>query len=99
MTLAEPSRTRVRERLLRDQGDDDIAAKVERLVREEAPLLGGTGRAAAVRQIVDEVAGLGPLEPLLADPAVTEVMVNGPGPVWIERNGTVEETAVHLDGP
>ena len=32
-------------------------------------------------------AGLGPLEPLLADPAVTEVMVNGPGAVWVERDG------------
>jgi pilus assembly protein CpaF len=41
--------------------------------------------------------GLGPLEPLLADPDVTEVMVNGPGPVWIERRGSVEATAVRVD--
>jgi pilus assembly protein CpaF len=40
---------------------------------------------------------LGPLEPLLADPAVTEVMVNGPGPVWIERGGALERTPVHIE--
>src|SRR5262249_12768981 len=51
--------------------------------------------AAAVAQ---RVVGLGPLEPLLADADVTEVMVNGPGqPVWIERGGRLEATAVVLD--
>ena len=43
------------------------------------------------------VEGLGPLEPLLADPTVTEVMVNGPGPVWIERDGRLERVDVALD--
>jgi pilus assembly protein CpaF len=38
--------------------------------------------------------GLGPLEPLLGDPAVDEVMVNGPGAVWVERAGRVERAAV-----
>jgi pilus assembly protein CpaF len=37
--------------------------------------------------------GLGPLEPLLRDPAVDEVMVTGTRPVWVERGGRVEETA------
>jgi pilus assembly protein CpaF len=37
---------------------------------------------------------LGPLEPLLADPAVDEVMVNGPGAVWVERGGRIERAAV-----
>jgi pilus assembly protein CpaF len=38
--------------------------------------------------------GLGPLDPLLADPSVDEVMVNGPGEVWVERGGRVEPTGV-----
>ena len=38
--------------------------------------------------------GLGPLEPLLADPRVDEVMVNGPGEVWVERGGRIEPAAV-----
>ncbi len=44
-----------------------------------------------------EVQGLGPLEPLLADPTVTEVMVNGPGRVWVERAGCLERVALDLD--
>ena len=42
-------------------------------------------------------AGLGPLEPLLADPTVTEVMVNGGGAVWVERVGALARTALDLD--
>ena len=38
-------------------------------------------------ELVDDVGGLGPLEPLLADPTVTEIMVNGPGRVYVERDG------------
>ena len=41
--------------------------------------------------------GLGPLQPLLADPDVTEVMVNGPGRVWVERGGRLERVPMALD--
>jgi len=44
-----------------------------------------------------QVAGLGPLEPLLADGEVTEVMVNGPGRVWVERGGVLEQVPTDLD--
>ncbi|MFI5054593.1 MAG: CpaF family protein, partial [Acidimicrobiia bacterium] len=44
-----------------------------------------------------EVAGLGPLEPLLADPAVTEVMINGPGRAYVERRGVLEPVVLGLD--
>jgi len=43
-------------------------------------------------EIVNESLGLGPLEDLMADPAVTEIMVNGPKTVYIERNGKIERT-------
>jgi pilus assembly protein CpaF len=69
------------------------------LVGEEAPLLGARQRARVVQEVLAEVRGLGPLEPLLADPAVTELMVNGPGPVWVERQGLLERTALRLDEP
>jgi len=45
-----------------------------------------------VRDLVDDLAGLGPLETLLRDPAVTEVMVNGAGAVHVERDGRLERT-------
>ncbi|MEL7655566.1 MAG: ATPase, T2SS/T4P/T4SS family, partial [Bacillota bacterium] len=45
-----------------------------------------------VREIYHNVAGLGPLEPLLADPEITEIMVNGPYYVYVERRGKIDLT-------
>ena len=47
-----------------------------------------------LEQITDEILGLGPLEPLLRDETITEVMVNGPQQVYIEREGQLELTNV-----
>jgi pilus assembly protein CpaF len=90
---------RVRERLLSSGADARLEDRVDALVREEAPLLTADVHAAAVAAVVADVAGLGALEPLLADHDVTEVMVNGAGPVWIERAGRLERTGVVLDAP
>jgi hypothetical protein len=49
-----------------------------------------------VRAIGDELTGLGPLAPLLADPTVTDVLVNGPSDVWVERVGANERAAVRF---
>jgi pilus assembly protein CpaF len=65
--------------------------------REEAPLASRAEIDAAVRAVLGAASGLGPLEPLLADPAVTDVMVNGPGAVWVDRAGVLERTAVTVD--
>ena len=51
-------------------------------------------RTRMLEQITDEIIGLGPLEPLLRDESVTEVMVNGPRQVYIERSGKIELTSV-----
>jgi pilus assembly protein CpaF len=56
----------------------------------------GTGLGPVVRAIGDELTGLGPLAPLLADPAVTDVLVNGPTDIWVERAGSVERAAVRF---
>ncbi|HEY4378099.1 MAG TPA: ATPase, T2SS/T4P/T4SS family, partial [Acidimicrobiales bacterium] len=73
-------------------------ARIEGLVRAEDPLLAAGEVAAVVARVRARVEGLGALEPLLADPAVTEVMVNGPGrPVWVERAGRLERSGVVLD--
>ncbi|HVF32526.1 MAG TPA: ATPase, T2SS/T4P/T4SS family [Acidimicrobiales bacterium] len=73
------------------------AAQVAELVRDEAPLLPAAAVEAAVATVVAAVAGLGPLEPLLADPAVSDVCVNGGGAVWVERRGRLERTGLVLE--
>jgi pilus assembly protein CpaF len=67
------------------------------LVRRHAPLLDAAGEEAAVRRVQARMHGLGVLDALLADDDVTDVLVNGPGPVWVERHGRVEPTATVLD--
>jgi pilus assembly protein CpaF len=67
---------------------------VRELVAGEAAILPEAERAEVVARIVRESVGLGPLEDLLADPAVEEVMVNGPGTVYVERHGRLEPTEV-----
>jgi pilus assembly protein CpaF len=73
------------------------AGHVARIAREEAPLLGAEPLRRLVADVLADVAGLGPLDPLLADPAVTEVMVNGPGRVWVERDGCLRRVPIELD--
>src|SRR6478736_3516868 len=47
-------------------------------------------------EIADDILGYGPLERLLADDSITEIMVNGPGEIWIERQGRLYETTVRF---
>ena len=64
---------------------DDILA-------EESVVLSRTERQRLFEQIVAEILGLGPLEPLLADSTITEIMVNGVEDIYIERNGKITKT-------
>ena len=61
-----------------------------------APLLAPLELDALVARVVARVEGLGPLEPLLADPDVTEVMINAGTDVWVERSGRLEHTGLRL---
>ena len=63
-------------------------------VDEEGLALTRAERVRMLEQITDEIVGLGPLEPLLRDESVTEIMVNGPRQVYIERAGKIELTNV-----
>ena len=58
--------------------------------------VGVASLAPVVRAVGDELTGLGPLAPLLADPAVTDVLVNGPTDIWVERGGSIERAAVRF---
>ncbi len=63
-------------------------------VDEEGLALTRAERVRMLEQITDEIVGLGPLEPLLRDESVTEIMVNGPRQVYIERGGRLELTNI-----
>jgi pilus assembly protein CpaF len=87
---------RVRARLAVSPGPPTRAA-VAALVREEAGgLLGDDDVLLAVRQAVDELAGAGPLEALLREPGVTDVLVNGPDQVWVDRGSGLERAQVRF---
>jgi pilus assembly protein CpaF len=92
-------KARVRARILGEiaPGAPLDAASVGRLVRDEAPLLGPGPVRRLVDEVLADVSGLGPLDDLLHDPEVTEVMVNGPGRVFVERGGELEPVEVELD--
>jgi pilus assembly protein CpaF len=64
---------------------------VGRMVSREGPVLSTSERTRLIRQVIDEAIGLGVLEPLLADPTVTEIMVNGTDDVWVERDGRLHK--------
>jgi pilus assembly protein CpaF len=92
-------KARVLARLVADGPGGRLVERVSELVAGEGPLLTPADQARLAREVLAEVCGLGPLEPILADPDVTEVMVNGPGRVWVERNGRLERVPISLDTP
>lgn len=73
------------------------AAAIADAVIAADPLLGPDDVATVVARIESRMHGLGPLDHLLADEAVTDVLVNGPGAVWVERDGQLQRCAVELD--
>src|SRR6266545_2927422 len=79
----------------------DLSERVLRAVTEQLALdrtpLTREERRQLVREITDDILGYGPLEPLLRDDSVTEVMVNGSDRIYIERNGKIQQAGVTLD--
>ena len=94
----------LRERLVADAGAGAMGSgpdAIRALVDAEAGLLDAATRAALVARVAERSFGLGPLEALLGDPAVDEILVNGVGParpVWVERRGRLEATGVAFAG-
>jgi pilus assembly protein CpaF len=82
--------------LTKDSVRGEIGAVVEKLIVEEALPMTVVEREKLIEEILDEVFGLGPLEPLLKDPAISDIMVNGFDNVYIERSGRVVETNVRF---
>ena len=99
-------RERIQQRLLREfEGDaaalagdqDKLRLQVEEMIgsviAEEHVAVTRAERASLVMDLLNEIVGLGPIEPLLNDPDVDEVMVNGPYQIYVERKGKLELTS------
>jgi pilus assembly protein CpaF len=66
------------------------------ILENEHPTMNRTERQRIISEICDEVLGFGPINSLLLDPTVSEVMVNSPNQVYVERKGKLEKTAIHF---
>ena len=88
--LAEALRGRLVERAREEGTTAPVEERVRALVADEAGALPEPERERLAERVVRLATGLGPLEPLLADPDVDEVMVNGAGRVFVERRGRIE---------
>jgi pilus assembly protein CpaF len=80
-----------------DEVRRNIEEMFDALLAQESLSLTRADRQRLLEQIVAEILGLGPIEPLLADDSVTEVMVNGPQAVYIERAGRIEPTDIKFE--
>ena len=81
-------------RLSRDDLQQQLGVLVAEILLERRIVLGQREQQELTRQLVDEMVGFGPLEPLLSDETVTDIMVNGPSKVYVERGGKLVLTDV-----
>jgi len=97
-------KTRVQERLIAEldpsmevSRTDEVRGNIEELfdavLAEEGIILSRAERQRLFEQIAAEILGFGPLEPLLKDPTVSEIMINGPKNVYVERSGKLERVS------
>jgi pilus assembly protein CpaF len=82
--------------LPRDELQHQIAEIVSEVARDEKLHLNLQEQSAIVEVMLDDMLGLGPLEPLLADDLVTDIMVNGPGQIYVEKGGKLQVTDVRF---
>ena len=77
-----------------DTARDEVLQLIRNSVNSEAVPLSFTERERLSREILDEIFGLGPLEPLLKDPSISDILVNGSKHVFVERAGKIEVTGL-----
>jgi pilus assembly protein CpaF len=80
----------------RDDVRREVAQILEALVVGESTPMNLQERERLAQEVLDEVFGLGPLEPLLADPTISDILVNGYKHVYIERKGMLEQTGIQF---
>ncbi len=84
------------EKMPRDKIAEQISPLVRKLLNEERAALNTSEYAQLLSEILDEVLGLGPLEPLLKDPMISDILVNTHSQVFVERLGMLEKTEVRF---
>ena len=92
---------RLHKQILKEVKDDDIESiipKIEEMavsiIKEDDSLVGKVDRKKVVDELINNLTGYGPINPLLLDHEISEVMVNGPQQVYVERNGKIHLTDV-----
>ena len=80
----------------KDRVRAEIGRVVERLLDEERVPMTAAEQTRIIEEVLDEVLGLGPLEPLLKEPSISDILVNRYNKVFIERNGKLSESAVRF---
>lgn len=88
--LAEANDSESKEKEVRAKTQRDIAS----IVDKEAPDVARDERQKLVKEVLEEALGLGPLEDMLADPAISEIMVNGANKIFIEKSGKVQLSGI-----
>ncbi len=80
-----------------DEAREQIQQISQQLIDESSLPMNRIIRKRIVKQIEDEIMGLGPLEPLLADPSVADILINQPDSVYVERQGKLQKTQVRFN--
>lgn len=96
-------KNRLHKQVLNELKDDDVETILPKLdamaveiMKEDESFRGKIDRKQVIEELVNEMTGFGPINPLLLDPEVSEVMVNGPYQVYVERGGRLELTGVQF---
>ena len=79
-----------------ERGREAVEAGVRSLVAELGPQLFGERKELIIRRVIDDAIGLGPLEPLVNDPSISEIMVNAPDEIYFERDGIIYLSALRF---
>jgi pilus assembly protein CpaF len=88
---------RTMERMSPNELKTELKNLCERILDEESLAINALERRTIVQSIQNEMLGLGPLEPLLADTSISDILVNGPYSVYVERKGRIESTQIKFD--
>ncbi len=85
------------QRMPKEQLTARLQGQLRDMIEARSVMLNRSERERMVSEIVDEILGLGPLEPLLADPDITDILINGPKTIYVERGGKLQAVETTFD--